>query len=104
MFLSTDQDEEPQDEEPQVTLMTVHASKGLEFKHITIVGVEEELFPSAMSMDSIDDIEEERRLLYVAITRAKETCTITCAEADSAMDRPSIPVLRASCQNLTGIL
>lgn len=79
VMLATDQDEKDEDDEPKVTLMTAHAAKGLEFPHIYIVGVEEELFPSSMSMDSIAQIEEERRLLYVAITRAKTTCTITFA-------------------------
>lgn len=79
VMLATDQDEEKDKDEPRVTLMTVHAAKGLEFKHIYIVGVEEDLFPSSMSMDSLAQIEEERRLLYVAITRAKETCTILFA-------------------------
>lgn len=59
--------------------MTVHASKGLEFKQVFIVGVEEDLFPSAMSKNSEREIEEERRLLYVAITRAEENCTLTYA-------------------------
>lgn len=75
--LATDQDEKDVDSQYKVTLMTAHAAKGLEFKHIYIVGVEEELFPSAMSMNSLVEIEEERRLLYVAITRAKETCVLT---------------------------
>ena len=75
--LATDQDEKDVDSQFKVTLMTAHAAKGLEFKHIYIVGVEEELFPSAMSMNSLVEIEEERRLLYVAITRAKETCVLT---------------------------
>ena len=80
VMLATDQDQEEGDEDtPKVTLMTVHAAKGLEFKHVYIVGVEEELFPSAMSQTSIWEIEEERRLLYVAMTRAKESCTITYA-------------------------
>lgn len=93
--LSTDQDEqEGDDNQPKVTLMTAHAAKGLEFKHIYIVGVEEELFPSAMSMDSLAQVEEERRLLYVAITRAKETCTMTYASSrfrngQTVMTRPS---------------
>ena len=78
--LATDQDQEDSDE-PKVTLMTVHAAKGLEFKNVYIVGVEEDLFPSIMSQDSMADIEEERRLLYVAITRAKENCTITYAKS-----------------------
>ncbi len=64
-----------------VTLMTVHAAKGLEFKNVMIVGVEEDLFPAIMSSDSIYGIEEERRLLYVAITRAKNTCLITYAKS-----------------------
>ena len=79
--LATDQDEEDNKDEAKVTLMTVHAAKGLEFKHVIIVGVEEELFPSAMAMTSLADIEEERRLLYVAITRAMQTCTITYANS-----------------------
>lgn len=92
--LSTDQDDADEVEEAKVTLMTVHAAKGLEFKHIYIVGVEEELFPSAMSMDSLAQIEEERRLLYVAITRAKETCVITYSgsrfrNGQTVMTRPS---------------
>lgn len=62
-----------------VTLMTVHSSKGLEFKNVIIVGVEEDLFPAKMSADSKRGIEEERRLLYVAITRAAVTCTMTYA-------------------------
>ncbi len=76
--LLTDQDmNDPEGE--KVTLMTVHAAKGLEFRNIIIVGVEEDLFPSAMSKDSIYAIEEERRLLYVAITRAEVNCIITYA-------------------------
>lgn len=78
--LATDADEKDKTDEPKVTLMTVHAAKGLEFKHVYIVGAEEELFPSAMSMNTIAEVEEERRLMYVAITRAKETCVITYAQ------------------------
>lgn len=78
--LATDADEKDATDEPKVTLMTVHAAKGLEFKHIYIVGAEEDLFPSAMAMNTIAEIEEERRLMYVAITRAKETCVITYAK------------------------
>ena len=70
--LATDQDNGDETEQDKVTLMTVHASKGLEFKQVFIVGVEEDLFPSAMSKNSEREIEEERRLLYVAITRAGE--------------------------------
>lgn len=78
--LATDADQKEGDNEPKVTMMTVHAAKGLEFKHIYIVGAEEELFPSAMAMNSLAEIEEERRLMYVALTRAKETCVITYAK------------------------
>lgn len=79
VMLATDQDEKDSDDQPKVNLMTVHAAKGLEFRHVWVVGVEEDLFPSAMSQDSLSQVEEERRLLYVAITRAKETCTLTYA-------------------------
>lgn len=79
--LATDQDQNSDDDTPKVTLMTVHAAKGLEFSHVFIVGVEEELFPSGLSMDTIAGVEEERRLLYVAITRAKKTCVITYAKS-----------------------
>ena len=64
----------------RVSLMTIHLSKGLEFNHIYIVGVEEDLFPSALSMTNRSDLEEERRLFYVAITRAKKKVTITYAQ------------------------
>lgn len=78
--LLTDQDEDNGDGD-RVTLMTVHAAKGLEFKHVIVVGVEEDLFPSYMSQSSMREIEEERRLLYVAITRAKKTCMLTFASS-----------------------
>lgn len=91
--LATEADNKDTDE-PKVTLMTAHAAKGLEFSNIYIVGVEEELFPSAMSMGSLEEVEEERRLLYVAITRAKERCTITYAgsrfrNGQTVLSRPS---------------
>ena len=76
--LATDQDEADTSEE-RVTLMTVHAAKGLEFGNIIVVGVEDDLFPSSMSKSSLSEIEEERRLLYVAITRAKRHCILTYA-------------------------
>lgn len=76
--LATDEDDED-DGSPKVSLMTVHSAKGLEFKNVVIVGVEEDLFPSALSKESIYGIEEERRLLYVAITRAQVTCQMTYA-------------------------
>lgn len=78
--LATDQDTNKNEGEC-VTLMTVHAAKGLEYKNVIIVGVEEDLFPSAMSKDSLAAIEEERRLLYVAITRAEKNCVITYAKS-----------------------
>ena len=80
--LATDQDQEDENDPSsasKVTLMTAHAAKGLEYKNIIITGVEEDLFPAQMSKDSPAQIEEERRLLYVAITRAMRTCTITFA-------------------------
>ena len=79
--LATDQDKTDDTDGEKVTLMTVHAAKGLEFRNVIIVGVEEELFPSTMSSDSLEGIEEERRLLYVAITRAKSNCTLTFASS-----------------------
>ena len=81
LLTDQDRDEENGGNEAAVTLMTVHAAKGLEFKNVIIVGVEENLFPSAMSSDTLAGIEEERRLLYVAITRAQATCTITYAKS-----------------------
>lgn len=81
--LATDQDNADDDGQgaERVTLMTVHAAKGLEFNNVFIVGVEEDLFPSAMASQSADEIEEERRLLYVAITRAKNHCMISYASS-----------------------
>jgi DNA helicase-2/ATP-dependent DNA helicase PcrA len=77
--LLTDADEDKGDEKNHVTLMTIHASKGLEFPHVFLVGVEENLFPSQMVLNSRTELEEERRLFYVAVTRAKETCTLSYA-------------------------
>ena len=80
-MLATDQDENDTDDLPKISLMTVHSAKGLEFKHVYVVGVEEDLFPSSMSLDSFSQIEEERRLLYVAITRAKRiVCSYLCGK------------------------
>jgi DNA helicase-2/ATP-dependent DNA helicase PcrA len=76
--LLTDQDEKQEDNQPRITLLTVHAAKGLEFKVTFIVGLEENLFPSQFSQ-APKEIEEERRLLYVAITRAMERCYLTNA-------------------------
>lgn len=77
--LATDAETVEGDDRDSVTLMTVHAAKGLEFKHILIVGVEEDLFPSALSTSTAEEIEEERRLMYVAITRAKKSCILSYA-------------------------
>ena len=81
--LATDQDTDDTDGQAaeRVTLMTVHAAKGLEFNNVFIVGVEEDLFPSAMSNSSAEEIEEERRLLYVALTRAKNFCMMSYASS-----------------------
>lgn len=80
--LATDQDSDDQGETTErVTLMTVHAAKGLEFNNVFIVGVEEDLFPSILSAGLLKEIEEERRLLYVAITRAKNYCTLSYASS-----------------------
>jgi DNA helicase-2/ATP-dependent DNA helicase PcrA len=68
------------DEESRVVLMTVHAAKGLEFPTVFVVGLEENIFPSPMSCNSMRELEEERRLLYVAITRAEKHCILTCAK------------------------
>lgn len=78
--LATDADTEDEDKDtPKVTLMTIHAAKGLEYGNVFVVGVEDDLLPSQMSKDSPEAIEEERRLLYVAITRAKRYCMLSYA-------------------------
>lgn len=92
--LATDQDEKDSDiAQPKVTMMTVHAAKGLEFNNIFIVGVEDELFPSAMAQSSAAEIEEERRLLYVAITRARNFCMMSYASSrfKNGMTKPCRP-------------
>ncbi len=78
--LLTDLDSEDGDEQPKVTLMTIHAAKGLEFSTVFVVGLEENIFPSPMCTESMRGLEEERRLLYVAITRAEKHCILTCAQ------------------------
>lgn len=78
--LMTDQDNDKDEHADTVTLMTVHAAKGLEFKNVFIVGMENDLFPSQRAMNNPRNIEEERRLFYVAITRAEENCIITYAK------------------------
>jgi DNA helicase-2/ATP-dependent DNA helicase PcrA len=77
--LLTDFDNENEQSTDVVTMMSVHAAKGLEYRAVFVVGLEEKLFPSWMSMDTMDGLDEERRLFYVAITRAKEFLTITYA-------------------------
>lgn len=79
--LLTDQDTDKESEYEKVTMMTVHAAKGLEFKDVFIVGLEEDLFPSSMAKNESRDLEEERRLFYVALTRAKEFCMVTYARS-----------------------
>ena len=78
--LLTDADNDDDEDKDKVTLMTIHASKGLEFPHVFIVGLEENLFPSIQSITTRTELEEERRLFYVAITRAMETVTLSHAE------------------------
>lgn len=79
--LLTDQDNDKEEQANKVTMMTVHAAKGLEFRNVFVVGLEEDLFPSAMSKDNPRAVEEERRLFYVAITRAEENCVLTHARS-----------------------
>lgn len=79
--LLTDQDTDSELDKDKVTLMTIHSAKGLEFKVVFIVGMEEELFPSPFSTQSERELEEERRLFYVAITRAEERCFISYAKS-----------------------
>ena len=79
--LLTDQDNDKEGEGAKITLMTIHSAKGLEFKNVFVVGLEENLFPSQMSMDSMRGLEEERRLFYVAITRAEEHCYLSFAKS-----------------------
>jgi DNA helicase-2/ATP-dependent DNA helicase PcrA len=79
--LLSDQDTDKEADQEKVTMMTIHAAKGLEFNNTFIVGLEEDLFPSAMAKEEFRGLEEERRLFYVAITRAKEFCMITYAKS-----------------------
>ena len=79
--LLTDQDSDKDGDDAKITLMTVHSAKGLEFKNVFVVGMEEELFPSGMAGDSPKALEEERRLFYVAITRAEDHCFLTYAKS-----------------------
>lgn len=79
--LLTDADRDDEEDDDKVVMMTIHASKGLEFKYVHIVGMEENLFPSQMSLNSRQDLEEERRLFYVALTRAEKKLTLSFASS-----------------------
>ena len=79
--LLTDIDSDTEENQPKVSLMTVHSAKGLEFPTVFVVGLEENIFPSPMSVGTMRELEEERRLLYVAITRAERHCILTCAQS-----------------------
>ncbi len=92
--LLTDLDSDDDDAQAKVVLMTIHSAKGLEFPTVFIVGLEENIFPSPMCVNSLRELEEERRLLYVAITRAEKRCIMTCAQnrwryGRMEMDSPS---------------
>lgn len=79
--LLTDADSDKEDDKNKITMMTIHSSKGLEFPHVFLVGLEENLFPSQLSINSRTELEEERRLFYVAVTRAETSCTISYASS-----------------------
>ncbi|MDR2358596.1 MAG: UvrD-helicase domain-containing protein [Prevotellaceae bacterium] len=92
--LLTDMDNEKEEDRNKVTLMTVHSAKGLEFSYVYITGMEETLFPSGLSVDSLEALEEERRLFYVAITRAKRRVTVSFSKTryrwgETVSNRPS---------------
>ena len=78
--LLTDLDSDNDENQSKVSLMTIHSAKGLEFPTVFVVGLEENIFPSPMCINSMRELEEERRLLYVAITRAEKHCILTCAQ------------------------
>jgi DNA helicase-2/ATP-dependent DNA helicase PcrA len=80
-MLLTDMDKkEDEEDKDRVTLMTVHSAKGLEYEYIYVVGCEENLFPSQRALETVEGIEEERRLFYVALTRAKSLATLSCVD------------------------
>lgn len=89
LITTADTDEDPNDND-KVTLMTIHGAKGLEFDHVYIVGLEEDLFPSQMMLQSRADLEEERRLFYVAITRAEKRLVVSYAESRYQYGRPKM--------------
>ncbi len=78
--LATDFDKDKEDDQPKVSLMTIHLAKGLEYPYVFVVGLEESLFPSAMSMNTRSELEEERRLFYVALTRAEKQAYLSYAQ------------------------
>ena len=78
--LLTDEEEKKDEQQDRVKLMTIHSAKGLEFEYVYVTGLEENLFPSSMSLGTRAELEEERRLFYVAITRARKKLTLTCAQ------------------------
>jgi DNA helicase-2/ATP-dependent DNA helicase PcrA len=88
--LLTDQDTDKDEQASRVTMMTVHSAKGLEFKNVFVVGMEENLFPSELSKNSIKEIEEERRLFYVAITRAEKNVILTYAKSRFRNGQPQM--------------
>ena len=86
LMLLTDMDnKEDEEDDDRITLMTVHSAKGLEYEYVYVVGCEENLFPSQRALETVEGIEEERRLFYVALTRAKSLATLSCVE-----DRKSV--------------
>ena len=95
VMLMTDMDNEEPEDKNKITLMTVHSAKGLEYSYVYIVGMEENLFPSQRAVESPDGMEEERRLFYVALTRAKEAATLSYAE--SRFKWGSMEFSRPSC-------
>jgi DNA helicase-2/ATP-dependent DNA helicase PcrA len=88
--LLTDADEDKGEERNHVSMMTIHSSKGLEFPHIFIVGLEENLFPSLMALNSRSELEEERRLFYVALTRGMESCLLSYASSRFTWGQPVV--------------
>ncbi len=109
VMLMTDMDKDDPEDRNKVTLMTVHSAKGLEYKYVYIVGLEENLFPSQRAMESPDGLEEERRLFYVALTRAKVAATLSYAEmrfkwGDMVFSHPSCFLREIDSQYLENVV
>jgi len=102
--LLTDQDNEKEGDAEKITLMTIHSAKGLEFKNVFVVGMEENLFPSALSLNSYKELEEERRLFYVAITRAEEHCYLSFAKSRFKYDLSSFTAWRILADGISPVL